>query len=149
MPSVADPRTLERLIARLGAIGPGTQRRWGTMTAGEMVCHLGDACAGVVDGRARSPRSSRPLVKWVALRSPLPWPKGLQTLAQIDPRRDGTKPGEFERDRQRAGAALRVVATAPAEALAASHAVFGAMRAPDWYRWAYRHTDHHLRQFGV
>jgi hypothetical protein len=38
---------------------------------------------------------------------------------------------------------------APPTALPANHAVFGAMTATDWYRWAYRHTDHHLRQFGV
>jgi Protein of unknown function (DUF1569) len=29
------------------------------------------------------------------------------------------------------------------------HPVFGAMTARDWNRVLYRHTDHHLRQFGV
>jgi hypothetical protein len=26
---------------------------------------------------------------------------------------------------------------------------FGAMLPKDWQRWGYRHTDHHLRQFGL
>lgn len=26
---------------------------------------------------------------------------------------------------------------------------FGSMSVRDWQRWAYRHTNHHLRQFGV
>jgi hypothetical protein len=30
-----------------------------------------------------------------------------------------------------------------------SHGAFGPMTPADWHRWAYRHTDHHLRQFGL
>ncbi len=29
------------------------------------------------------------------------------------------------------------------------HPVFGLMTRAQWGRWAYRHMDHHLRQFGV
>src|SRR6266536_2217373 len=31
------------LLRRLGGIGPASQRRWGKMTAPEMICHLSDA----------------------------------------------------------------------------------------------------------
>jgi hypothetical protein len=31
----------------------------------------------------------------------------------------------------------------------AAHGVFGRMTLEDWQRWAYKHADHHLRQFGV
>jgi hypothetical protein len=33
--------------------------------------------------------------------------------------------------------------------LETAHGVFGLMSLADWQRWAYKHTDHHLRQFGV
>jgi hypothetical protein len=33
--------------------------------------------------------------------------------------------------------------------LPAGHGRFGTMTTRDWHRWAYRHTDHHLRQFGL
>jgi hypothetical protein len=29
------------------------------------------------------------------------------------------------------------------------HPVFGQMSESAWLRWAYVHTDHHLRQFGL
>jgi hypothetical protein len=31
----------------------------------------------------------------------------------------------------------------------ADHAIFGPLSEQEWMIWAYRHSDHHLRQFGV
>ncbi len=147
--SVSDPAALAQLIKRLDALRPESERRWGSLTPGEMVCHLGDAATSVLGRPGQGEGPSRPLMRWVALYSPLPWPRGAKTLPRIDPRREGTKPGDFEEDRRRAAEGLRAVAKATEGALPAAHAVFGRMRAEDWYRWAYRHADHHLRQFGL
>jgi len=147
--SVADPAALARLEARLRALRPDAVRRWGTMEPGEMLCHLGDASASVLGRPGGTAGPRRPLLRWLALATPLPWPRGRPTLAKVDPRRDGTRPTDFEADRRRAIEGLRAVAAAAPEALPAGHFVFGAMRAVDWWRWAYRHTDHHLRQFGL
>jgi hypothetical protein len=149
MKSITEAGVLEQLVQRLGLLSPATQRRWGTMTPGEMLCHLGDASESVLGRPGGPPGPARRIRKWVALYSPLPWPHGLRTPRSVDPRRDGTKPAEFERDRDRAVAGLRALAAAPAAAFPAAHRIFGAMTAADWYRWAYRHTDHHLRQFGL
>ncbi len=156
MGTIADSESLERLVQRLGALRPDSPRKWGTMTAGEMLCHLADATASVLQrGSEESQRASaeparnRPLLKWIALRSPLPWPQGsLKTPPNVDPHAHGTKPGDFEADRRRAIDGLRGFAAAPADALATSHGAFGRMTVNDWHRWAYRHADHHLRQFG-
>lgn len=150
MSSIADTTALTHLIARLNALRPDTQRRWGTMTAGEMVCHLADAHAAVKDpdGRRPAPRW-RPVVKWIALYAPLAWPKGFKAPARIDQRKEGTKPVAFEADRQRAVDTLLALAVAKPNAWPPNHAVFGTLSAAEWHRWAYRHTDHHLRQFGL
>ncbi|HEY2378990.1 MAG TPA: DUF1569 domain-containing protein [Gemmatimonadaceae bacterium] len=29
------------------------------------------------------------------------------------------------------------------------HYLFGSLNEAEWCRWAYRHIDHHLRQFGL
>lgn len=122
------------------------------MTAGEMLCHLGDAHESVMGVRiAPGPTPTgvpRPTLKWVALYTPVPWPKGATTRPGVNPRIDGTRPGEFERDRGRAIASLKALAAAPPTTLAAAHFAFGPMSARDWHRWAYRHVTHHLRQFG-
>ncbi len=153
MSTIADPATLARLEARLARLAPASPRRWGTLTPGELLAHLADASDSVLGrrvppGLAPSGRPN-PVIKWVALRSPLPWPRGAQTRAGVDPRREGTRPGDFEADRARVIAGLRDLAAAAAATLSPAHAMFGPMSRSDWHRWAYRHVDHHLRQFGL
>lgn len=152
MKHVAQPDVLDELTGRLNALRPDTPRRWGTLTPGEMLCHLGDATESVLGQRKRPPiplRPRRQLVRWVALYVPLRWPRGVATSPHVDPRAGGTRPGDFEQDRKRAIAGLEALATAPADRLASVHSIFGAMTRRDWWRWAYLHTDHHLRQFGL
>jgi len=148
MPTVADSAVLAALVARLERLVPESERRWGTLTAGEMLCHLGDANTGVLEpGRQDHSPLSRPVVRWLALVSPLRWPRGARTPAAVDPHAQGTKPGEFARDRARVIDSLKAIAAA--SAMSPSHSKFGRMTVPDWQRWAWKHTDHHLRQFGV
>jgi hypothetical protein len=49
----------------------------------------------------------------------------------------------------RAIAGIDGIAAAAPDALDPAHGLFGTMSLRDWQRWAYRHTDHHLRQFGL
>lgn len=149
MTSVSQPAVLAALIERLTALRPDADRRWGTLTAGEMLCHLGDASASVLSRRGGPAPPHRRVRKWLALYAPLRWPHTIRTPRGVDPRVDGTRPGEFESDRTRAIAGLRAVAAAAPDSLPLGHGFFGRMTAADWRRWAYRHTDHHLRQFGL
>ncbi len=152
MKSVADPRVLESLVQRLETLTPQSQRRFGTLTPHEMLCHLGDATSHVLGERPVDPPSRerrRPFMKWIALSLPLPWPKGFKTRRAIDPRLEGTKPSEFRADLDRAVDGLRRVAAAGGKDLIPLHPIFGTMALEDWHRWAYRHTEHHLRQFGL
>ncbi len=123
------------------------------MTPAEMLCHLGDAHEGVAGTRITpGPPATGPgkrLVKWFALATPFPWPKGVKTRPGVDPRIDGTRPAEFAADLERAITSLEALAAADPASLSPRHALFGAMRPGDWHRWAYRHVDHHLKQFGV
>jgi len=149
MGTVTDPRALSRLIDRLAGLRPDTPRRWGTLAAGEMLCHLADATASVLGRPGTGPTGTRWLVRWLALYAPIPWPRGVKTPAHVDPKLGGTRPGDFEHDRQRAVDGLHQLAGATAGALPVGHFRFGRMRPEDWHRWGYRHTDHHLRQFGL
>jgi hypothetical protein len=153
MSTVANHRTLGSLVERLRQLRPDTPRGWGTLTAGEMLCHLGDAHESVLGTRIPpgppAARAPSPLLKWIALYTPVPWPKGVKTRPGVNPKIDGTKPGDFERDRARAIASLEQLAIAASGGLPPTHFRFGRMSVRDWHRWAYRHVSHHLRQFGL
>ena len=149
--SIASPGVVDDVVARLQRLTPDTQRRWGTMTPHEMLCHLTDSFHGVMGERAISMAPASPakrrIMRFIALRTPLPWPKGLPTRPEVDPKRDGTRPAAFDADRQGVIALLRRFAST--DVRYAQHPIFGAMDRRDWLVWAYRHMDHHLRQFGV
>ena len=153
MTTIADPRSVAELLDRLGRLTPESERRWGTLTPGEMLCHLGDAADGVL-GRRVPPGPAvlgtpRPFFKWLFLTSPMRWPKGIETRPGVNPRKEGTRPTDFELDRARVVAGLHALAAATSEGLSPAHFVFGPMSPKDWHRWAWRHMDHHLRQFGL
>ena len=157
MGTLLSDRDHARLEARLARLTPDHGRRWGRMTAAQMVCHLTDAFRGPLGERApasgapavRAPFVGRTLVKWAALYVPLPWPHGLRTAAAADQERGGTPPGDFGRDME----ALRAACTRFRRELPAvarrPHYLFGPLTEAQWARWAYRHVDHHLRQFGL
>jgi hypothetical protein len=150
--TVADPTVLRSLRERLGVIDVTSQRRWGTLTPHEMLCHLGDAHAMALGLRPRKGATlvrRRPLVKWLGLWTPIPWPHGWPTNPAHDPKAEGTRPSEFAKDLERVLGGLQGIADAAPDALIPAHGFFGAMSLLDWQRWAYRHVDHHLRQFGA
>ena len=152
MKTVADPEVLDSLKQRLESLTPGSERRWGTLTAHEMVCHLADSSDMVLKTRPRilpSPAKRRPLFKLVGLWTPVRWPHGWRTNPRLDPRVAGTKPSDFASDRGRAFAGLDALARAEEGSLEHVHGIFGRMSTRDWQRFAYKHTDHHLRQFGL
>lgn len=152
MKTVADPVVRQALIDRLTRLTPSSERRWGTLTAQEMLCHLGDACEMVLRTRPRSKPIavvSRPFFKSLVLWTPIRAPRGVKTNPEHDPRLAGTRPGAFADDLRRVIAGIEGIAAAEAHALEPAHGMLGMMSLSDWQRWAYKHTDHHLRQFGV
>ena len=150
MKTVADPDVLRSLTDRLQRLRPDEARRWGTLTPHEMLCHLGDAQEMVLRIRPRTvpvPPRRRPIVKTFLLWTAVPWPHGVPTNPRHDPRAEGTRPSDFEKDRARAIDSLAGIAVAAPNSLEPGHGIIGTMTTRDWQRWAYRHVDYHLRQF--
>lgn len=152
MESFADPGRLDATLARLRALGPDAARRWGRMSVGQMLCHLDDSYRGVMGERPAGDVSSafsRTVMKYVALRTPLPWPKGVPTMAEVDAERGGTPPAAFDADRARLEQSMQAFVAAAQAGRCVRHPLFGKMSAADWLRWGYAHADHHLRQFSA
>ena len=149
MKTIGDPEVLAALTGRLQRLTPAHQRIWGSISAHQMVSHLGDASEAALARRPFSPTTRSPsrLMKLVALSLPLRWPRGIKSGA--DPAAKVLPGEEFPADLERASRGLRELAAAPDSGVADRHPIFGAMSSADWHRWAYLHTDHHLRQFGV
>jgi hypothetical protein len=151
--TLARPEDKEDLLRRLAALRPESARRWGRMSAHQMVCHAYDALQmslGEQPVTSRGRLWERTAVKWIALYAPLRWPPGILTSPELDQVQGaGTGPVEFSADVARLQALVERAAALPVRTRCPAHPVFGAMSDAAWRRWAWLHTDHHLRQFGV
>lgn len=140
------------IARRLRTLQPDAARRWGRMTAHQMICHLGDACRMATGEKpvqmVPPPRFGRTLLKYVVLCAPVRWPEGVPTTFELDQECAGTRPADFGADLASVERLLESLLEREAVGWP-PHPIFGRMSRAQWLRWAYLHTDHHLRQFGA
>jgi hypothetical protein len=152
MKTMARPADKAEILRRLKLLRPDCTRRWGRMSAHQMVCHLSDAFRLVTHQRTASPATGfvqSTLIKWIALYMPVRWPQGVPTRPEMDQEVEGTKPAEFAKDLAELESLVETVANIPKDHSWPAHPIFGRMSESAWMRWAYLHVDHHLRQFGL
>ncbi len=152
MKTLSHPQDRQQILARLARIRPGTPRRWGKMTAPQMICHLSDCFLSVMGDR---PMQIPARFTWLrtmkgfVLYAPFRWPHGVPTRPEFDQLAGGgTPPAEFDSDMRTLLAAIDKFTAHPQAFNFRTHPMFGLMSEKDWMRWGYLHTDHHLRQFG-
>jgi hypothetical protein len=151
MKTLARDQDTAELVQRLKLLRPDSTRRWGKMSAHQVVCHLADAIRMAMGDKHVSVASGLPqrtIIKWVALYAPMKWPPNIITRPEVDQLIAGTQPLDFAAD----VAQLEVLLAALAGRRGGrwpDHPIFGPMSEFAWLRWGYLHMDHHLRQFGV
>lgn len=152
MKSLAQPGTRAEIIARVHGVRPDSTGRFGVLTAPEMIVHCTIALEAALGLRPVSTAETffmRHVVKYIALYSPGPWPPGFKTRPEMDVRRNGPRPGEFVSDVAKLVQRVEEFGTRRPTGPLARHPMFGAMSESEWQRWAYLHTDHHLKQFSA
>ena len=152
MKTMARPADKAEIVRRLKSVRPDCPRRWGRMSAHQMVCHLSDAFRMVTHQKTASPATSfvqSTLIKWIALYLPFKWPPGVPTRPEMDQEFEGTKPGEFAADLAELESLVETITNIPKDHAWPAHPIFGRMSESAWMRWAYLHVDHHLRQFDL
>ena len=151
MNTLSNEQCKAEILRRLKNVRPDSPRRWGRMTAPQMICHCSDAyrmAAGKTRASDATSVVQRTVVKWIALYLPLPWPRGIMTRPEIDQQAGGgTCPGDFATDVAELAGLVESFGTQPIDW--PPHPIFGQLSKTQWLRWGYLHIDHHLRQFGA
>ena len=117
------------------------------MTAPQMLAHLTDWFAmarGDLVIPARKHFASRTPLKQILIYT-FPIPRGVPTAKELIAR----VPAEWETERAALTRQLQLFGELDPGSLCPTHPLFGVMTPRDWGVLGYRHTDHHLRQFGV
>jgi len=143
-----DKDTQAQLIDRIRLLRPDATRRWGRMTAPQMIAHLndqmrhtlGDAVAAGRPGPLRNPLIRHLVIYWV------PWPRG---RIKGPPEAFVSKPTTWEADvATLIDLVNRFVERGPAGEWP-DHALFGHMTGKRWGVFCHKHFNHHLTQFGA
>lgn len=152
MTTLLDPRARAQLRARLDALAADTPARWGRMQAPQMLAHCADwmrMATGelpvrlVGPGVVRAPLV-RSLVQWLVLEV-VQLPRSSPTAPELVARGAGS----VEAERTALLEAIERFARTAPDGAGPAHPLLGAMTVSAWGRLAWKHLDHHLRQFGV
>jgi len=145
--SVWDPAVRQDLAARLQRLSPELTPAWGRFTAPQMLAHvvdaLGMAFGDVPTKSKRLPLRHPPLKQLVIYW--LPFPRNAPTATELISRVPASWDGEVGSCRT----LIERFAREPRARTWPEHPAFGPLDARQWGILAYRHTDHHFRQFGV
>jgi hypothetical protein len=143
-----DRATREALCRRIASLKPDARPRWGTFTPAQMVAHLNDSMRMATGDLPVAPKKLP--IRFFPLKQlllyVLPFPKGAPTAPELLGRCNGadlhTEQQEFVRLAERT--ATRTSADRWPE-----HPAFGRMSYAAWGKAINKHTEHHLKQFGI
>lgn len=146
MPSLANTSQRDAIIARIEALSPEARGQWGRFSAPQMVAHCADALRmglGELPCKSKDKAIGRLfIVKWLVF-NVLPFPKSAPTADELISR----TPAAW--DAERANLISLVRRAGEAKELTAEHPFFGPMTTSEWGKLAWKHLDHHLKQFGA
>lgn len=132
---------------RLSTLQPAAPARWGRMDAPQAVTHLANALRMALGELPVAPKylpiryfPLKQLIIYV-----LPFPKGAPTAPELLTH----TPGAFAEDLAQVDVLLERLAQLPEQASLPEHPVFGRLTRQAWGVLVYRHTAHHLTQFGA
>lgn len=151
MKNLFDGTAATEVKTRLRKLEPQSERKWGKMTAPQMLAHCSIsmqwAIGEVVPEKRPLPiRLLGRLVKPMVFRNEDPLGKNSPTAKSLivaDNR-------DLDKERERLlGLVDKFAAGGPAQCTKNPHSFFGEMTPEEWAILMYKHLDHHLRQFGA
>lgn len=146
MATLHNPQVRATIRARVAALTPGAQRRWGKMTVDQMLWHVSEALHDAIDGGrsvAGKPPMPRVLLRFAVLR--LPWPKGAPT----NPSFITGERHDFAAEQRRCLSLIDRFGAKDIDGPWPLSSSFGAVDGRFMSRLQAKHLDHHLKQFSA
>lgn len=148
-----DSATQQATLDRIRRLQPDTPRQWGQMTPAQVVCHMADPFREVLKLRQSKPavpRIFQPLLRLIVL-TEKDWKPNTPTLQAFRQGEggEGTPPTDFESDKATLLALVDRFCAQPADFSFGRHPGVGQLSRDQNGFFLWKHTDHHLRQFGL
>lgn len=150
MHNLYEPSRVAELRQRLARLQSDSRAHWGKMTVSQAMAH----CAAAFENALGDKKPARmfigriigPLIKRLAIGDDKPIKRNSPTAPALII----TDERDFDSERRRLDALIARFAAEGAQGCTRHpHTFFGRMTPDEWAVLMYKHTDHHLRQFGV
>jgi hypothetical protein len=146
--SILNEQDRAEIVSRMRSLSASSAGRWGQMSVVEMLQHL-HLAARMTVGELPVPSSNKRAFQMFPLKHLilylLPFPKGAPTAPALKPVVAST----FDEERTAVLELLERIGTGPREGAGPPHPLFGPLTWREWGVVTYKHTDHHLEQFGA
>lgn len=148
MGSILNERDRAEIDRRVRSLSESSARRWGGMDVTSMLQHL-RLSASMTLGELAVPNKSKRVFQVFPLKHlilyVLPFPKGAPTAPELKP----AVATSFEEERAAVLELLERIGSGPRDGAGPAHPLFGPLTWREWGVATYKHTDHHLKQFGA
>lgn len=144
--TLLDAADRSRILERVRGVRPDAAAAWGSFDAPRMICHLCDqmrVALGEVPAKPVHNLVTRTLVKFLVVQTGFQPPKG---KIQTAPEMLRSKPGPWEVNVAQCIALVERIGMGAARSV---HPAFGPLSPEEWGKLCWKHTDHHLVQFGA
>lgn len=148
MKNLFEATAVEEVKARIAKLRPESQRQWGKMNVAQAVAHC-SAGLELATGERNPPRKLvgsliGKIIKPMVLGNDQPMRRNSPTMIAVQDERN------LDVERERLCTLIdRFAASGPAGCTTHPHSFFGRLTPTEWAILAYKHLDHHLRQFGA
>ena len=143
-----EPSSVAEVLFRLNNITAATPAQWGKMNAAQMMAH----CQAPFQTYFGEKKLKRVLISYLfgkmakkKLMGTQPWARNLPTAPQFKINDER----EFAAEKRKLVDYINRFATEGYTITATVHPFFGKLSSQEWAVLAYKHLDHHLKQFGV
>lgn len=148
MRSILNERDRTEISNRVRSLSVSSTGRWGSMDVARMLQHL-RLSTRMALGELPVPSANKRVFQMFPLKHlilyVLPFPKGAPTAPELK----SSVSVSFEEERAALLELLEQIGTGPREGAGPAHPLFGPLTWREWGVATYKHTDHHLRQFGA
>lgn len=148
-PSIFEQATANQLIERINQLSPITERKWGTMTVNQMLEHQARVFL-IALGKEKMKVPFLLKIVGPFLKGTLLNDKNFDQNGPTAKEYIVTDEPDFEAGRTKLIKLLQQFSSEGIKVAALrKHDIFGKLTGEEWSTAMYKHTDHHLRQFGV
>jgi hypothetical protein len=147
--NLLDTQAAELIIKRSVKLHAGSKPLWGKMNAAEMLLHCNLCNRQLLENNHEpiTPTFKQKVLKVLSLYIVPHFPKNLEGASKNDTSGKEIQ-GGFEGQQQQFARIIRALSNHK-EPIRLHHMAFGKLTTKEWGIAAWKHMDHHLRQFGV